>query len=304
VSAVSDIKSRAEEKIIVWGDSYVEAHQVDDNKKMAQQTTRLLAENRQTNLLVVGAGLSGQSVADYLLKIPVYEKQMAPVGAHVIVVGQMEDLFPDQASAHFSRFVSSPDMRIIPAAPRNPSHLKYLVYEWGVRLKANGALSVLRNFSDGRDLRFAMGPVGGKKSAEPAPPSKENMEACFRFLAWQFRQATDRPLVLLYAPTVPQLKENRWDYHDDDGDAAALMERIFRENGWVVINTGEQFIRCFETKGELPRGFNNSRPGSGHLNETGHRLVAETLAEYFVSSGTGTSAPTPDTREPITVNRM
>jgi hypothetical protein len=302
-AAVPDIRTHLEPKIILWGDSFVEALQVDDDKKTAQQTTRLLSEKGRTNLLAVGAGVAGQSAADYLLRIPVYEKQIGPVIAHVVVVGQMEDLFPDQASARFSKFVSKPELSIIPAAPRNPSQAKQLIYRWGVKLHANGLLSVLRNSADGFNLRFKMGPVAKHRKEAQTTPSTSELDEWFRFLACRFRQATDKPLVLVYAPTVPRLEGNCWSLEDSDAETAARMETVFSENGWIVINMQKQFVRQSNTTGLSPRGFSNTRPGSGHLNEKGHRLVAETLAEYFVSSGMGASVPAPDTRHPTPENQ-
>lgn len=304
VPAISDIHKHPEPKIILWGDSYVQASQVDDDKKMAQQVTRLLTEKGRMNLLAVGAGVAGQSVADYLLKIPVYEKQMPPVAAHVVVIGQIEDLFSDNPSARFSRLVSKPDLHIVSAGLRCPSHLKYLVYQWGIRLKANGVLSVARTRSDGIRLRFSMGPVIKKNDkAEQTAASATDMGKWFRFYAAEFRRATDKPLILVYLPTVPRLDGNGWSFVDENEETSVQMERLFTANGWVVINMGDRFVREFQSTGRLPRGFSNSQPGTGHLNETGHRLVAETLAEHLSANGTGALAPTPDTRPSTLGNR-
>lgn len=296
VSAVPDIRTVKKPKIILWGDSYVQASQVDDDKKMAQQLTRLLAQHGETNSLAVGVGVAGQSVADYLLKIPVYEKQMPPVAAHVVVIGQIEDLFPDQSSAHFAKFVSTPELHIIPARLRSPSRLKWLTYEWGSRTYANGVLSVVRNCADGLDLQFKMGPIAPKTVHSDAAPSPGDMAAWFDFYVREFKSATDKPLILVYLPTLPRMEGNSWVFNDADDEAARSMERIFTQHGWTVIDMKERFEREFRQTGCLPRGFANTRPGSGHLNETGHRLIAEALKDCLLTEGYFDSVPTTDNR--------
>lgn len=279
VAAISNICNRNEGKVVLWGDSFVEALQVDDDKKMAQQVSRLLVEKGQTNLLAVGAGLSGQSCADYLLKISVYEKQMSPVAAHVVVIGQIEDLFPDQPTALFARFVSKPDLHIVPTELYNPSRLKWQAYCWGSQSHANGLLSVLRSCSSGADLRFKMGPIKKVVQKEQNQKSAADLEVWFGFYAREFKLVTDKPLILVYVPTTPRLEGNRWILSDEDDDAARCMERIFRQQGWTVINMKDRFDVYFAGTGSVPRGFSNTQPGAGHLNEAGHRLVAEAVSD-------------------------
>jgi len=286
VSGIPDIETRSEQKVVLWGDSYVEAHQVDDEKRTAHQLTQLLDLHGAGAALAVNAGFSGQSVADYPIKIPVYEKQMPPIAAHVVVIGQIEDFFPNDPPVYFSRFATDPEPQIIPAKLRDPSRLKWLIYRWGVRLHANGLISVLRNNADGFNLRFALGPV--KKNvagSDPGAPSAEELERWFSFYARKFRTVTEKPLFLVYLPTVPKLDGNGWSFVDEDEETAAQMERIFTVNGWTVINMKDRFVQNFESNGKLPRGFLNSKPGAGHLNETGHRLVAEALADFLRAAG-------------------
>ena len=41
------------------------------------------------------------------------------------------------------------------------------------------------------------------------------------------------------------------------------------------------FAQYYEEHKEIPYGFANTKPGNGHLNKLGHRLVAETLITYI-----------------------
>jgi hypothetical protein len=68
---VEDIRAIQRPKMILWGDSYVQALQVDDDRKMAQQINRILARDGNPPVFAVGEGQAGQSVADYLFGIRV-----------------------------------------------------------------------------------------------------------------------------------------------------------------------------------------------------------------------------------------
>ena len=47
----------------------------------------------------------------------------------------------------------------------------------------------------------------------------------------------------------------------------------------------ERFLEEYQSCYRLPYGFTNSSAGTGHLNVTGHRLVAEALWEAFEEVG-------------------
>ena len=41
------------------------------------------------------------------------------------------------------------------------------------------------------------------------------------------------------------------------------------------------FVEYYEHNKEVPYGFSNTKPGNGHLNKLGHRLIAEALIPYI-----------------------
>ena len=63
------------------------------------------------------------------------------------------------------------------------------------------------------------------------------------------------------------------------------VERIFtagcEKYGIPLINMNETMMNHFEATYEPCYGFNNTTLNAGHLNETGHRLIAETLYSFI-----------------------
>lgn len=48
-------------------------------------------------------------------------------------------------------------------------------------------------------------------------------------------------------------------------------------NDILFLDMGDAFLKEYEASYEVPYGFSNTSPGTGHLNRIGHRLVAEEL---------------------------
>ena len=60
-----------------------------------------------------------------------------------------------------------------------------------------------------------------------------------------------------------------------------LLSKLCEENDIVYINLEDAFIENYLSENKLPHGFNNTKMGSGHLNETGHFLMAQKINEVM-----------------------
>lgn len=93
------------------------------------------------------------------------------------------------------------------------------------------------------------------------------------------RSEYDRSIVIIYHPSV-SLKA--------DGTVKILYGSMWSEfqnacasNGIDVINMGPIFEQWYYEHRQLPYGFCNTAPGTGHLNKVGHQLIADALIEYI-----------------------
>ncbi len=94
----------------------------------------------------------------------------------------------------------------------------------------------------------------------------------------------DKPVIILYHPTVTVDKEGRASALADDEETKRAFTEACAENGIVFADMSDMFLEEYESEHMLPHGFMNTSPGTGHLNRTGHRLIAARLAEII---GTG-----------------
>ena len=79
------------------------------------------------------------------------------------------------------------------------------------------------------------------------------------------------------------LHERFWE--DRDGNITTEMNASYKEtfikccedNGVKVIDVAPEIIKAYNESFEYSYGFANSTPGEGHLNKTGHRIIAQTI---------------------------
>lgn len=60
-----------------------------------------------------------------------------------------------------------------------------------------------------------------------------------------------------------------------------LFKEMCAQNDIIYYNMGEDYKREYQQNCVLPYGFANTRPGAGHLNREGHRMVADALYELI-----------------------
>ena len=62
-----------------------------------------------------------------------------------------------------------------------------------------------------------------------------------------------------------------------DTDTIENFKALCEKNHITFVNMYDAFKENYDKTNKLPRGFSNTKVGAGHLNEAGHRVVAETL---------------------------
>ena len=59
------------------------------------------------------------------------------------------------------------------------------------------------------------------------------------------------------------------------------FKKCCENNGIKVIDASPEMIEHYKNSSEFSYGFSNSAPGEGHLNKTGHRLIAEIVYKHI-----------------------
>jgi hypothetical protein len=279
-----------ERSVLVWGDSYIEAHQIDDAEKVAAQFNRLPGVSPAQ---AVSVGHSYWSVADYYYHMPAYDKLLHPA-CHFIVLAEhgLKDLCPDEDG-----FRSRPDYAFIRRTLVDPRRNRMMeqVSQWHLADMSLAPWKAVRTLAeDMRGLRFAVGPcrrpasaaiVGCDSAAIVGEPN--DVVAAWAFAIGRLKSATAKPIVLVLVPEVPYLEHGTVRLENPQARWTARLAVLCRSMNVDLIDMTEVLVSDYLSSGRLSRGFNNGRPGSGHLNARGHALLARQMRAYLESHAVG-----------------
>jgi hypothetical protein len=113
--------------------------------------------------------------------------------------------------------------------------------------------------------------------------SSVSLSEAWSFLLGKIISEVNVPLSFVYCPEIPRPSNGTIEWIDENGSLAEIFYKECARNGIGFINMGKEFCKFFERTGKFPRGFWNSRPGEGHLNEAGHKLVAQAIYNQYIS---------------------
>lgn len=285
-------------KVVFWGDSFVEGAQVDDAARMAQRFGELATSaglglnGRDLNgkgLAGVGVATGGDALPDFLLKARATTPALGEVRLHVFVLPRMADLLPGAFRPGRASFLASPTFHLAPGDER-PSRAALALAPAFRRLELAGAFAAyerLRALSP----RWSVGPPVTPGTA-PAPlsmplsvPLLMPDTAAMRFLVGHALQTARENggggVLFLHVPSLPRIAAGAVALDDPEAALARAFADVCAGAGAGFLDMGADFQAFFRSTGRFSRGFFNTPPGSGHLNEDGHRLVAQAVVRYI-----------------------
>ena len=93
------------------------------------------------------------------------------------------------------------------------------------------------------------------------------------------RSEYEGPLVFVYHPKTELNKDGSLTI--EYSKTWNLFYKACLDNSIDVIDSGDDFLKYYESNHRLPYGFSNTSLGKGHLNELGHRILADEIIDYL-----------------------
>lgn len=286
IAGIKDISEVEGNKIIIWGDSYVEAFQVNDSQKMPQLLTKLFKKKFFNNWIAVGIGQSGATIADYYFRIPKYEKIIGDIKAHIIIIGQPnEDIVPNDTNSKLSRFlITDTNQLILEKETFQPKKTKiksllnrmHLDFVWNILKKITGTklnLNIKKKSATSNNI--------AKKNTKY---SKDRLSKIFDFITKKISEQTDKDIIILYAPPIPRIEKGRIFIQDENKAMMHLFSIYCKKNNLIFLDLTQDFLDLYKGQRVFPRGFLNSEPSKGHFNSLGHAIVAQKIYHYLTSN--------------------
>ena len=266
--------------VVLWGDSYVQALQVSEDVRMQNVAEKELRE-KQVNVVAVAD--SGLSIADYYFMLPRYENLVPNrAGLNLFFLGSLNDVLPDDASSLFSS-VTINDSGEIQWNEETGERLVSSAFE--NRLNSFHPYffrSLIRQGKKALPLRLYRNQHS--KSNVESEQAKSDIRPYFRRMLTEFRSKSSGQIAFIYAPHVPAIEGGELSRDHDERDLALAFEEICRELNIPFRNLEEDFIESFDANQKFARGFDNTKPGYGHLNEFGHKIAGEAIAQLIRNS--------------------
>ena len=296
-------KGKDEYRILLLGDSFTRADEVSDQQHfatlLAEQMATYGTDGLTTN--VINAGKPGTSPANYLHASSFHHSTIEPDS--VVVQLTTDDFSYDllNSSAEFYVEPNDESFHVVRNEVFNSGNslASALIDKWPLFQRLT-QLSVFR--VGGKQVQRSVATTGSELSpsamadqtdaldVETAAPDDE---AVIDWTLTQLKQ-TYPELVIVYIPAI-----NYFDVQERNGEIlyereAAIEKHLIekvKQHNISFVNLKPDFIEYYQThKAEL-RGFHNTQPGLGHLNASGHRLLAQRLVEQYQSQFSHRSHP-------------
>jgi hypothetical protein len=272
--------ARKNNDVIVLGDSQTECLQVSDAQKFTS-VAETTARRDGYDVDLHNLGRSGAAMADYVSWIPPYRSIYKP--ETIVVQLTMDDFTESFHEGQFNNFFLREDQKIGLTQTYDLST--------GFIQKARIKINLVPQIKDLGARRWALltqdtllgAPAANEVSetSEDVPDENMNTGTFVPELADQQMQmllevSGDLPLIIVLLPSAPSISGNG--ILMDDPEHQQLKEFIERYPGITVVDPLPEFRELVST-GHMPRGFFNSTPGSGHLNNYGNEVVGQMLAQ-------------------------
>ncbi len=274
--AVRDIEKNSSIKVAIWGNSEVEGFQVPDSCKMAQQATQFF-QKRGVNELAFAVAHSGNRLADYYFDIPKYEHILSNIISHYIIICDLRvDALPND-TGNRSKFLYESGFLLTESDCKPPQQeIIHFLSKYKLRIVSYmyGRLTdMASNFF--KNQFHQSNPISDNN--EPTPYNKKD---AWKFILRQLRRQTQVPLTIVYCPYVPVIEKGKVILEDPSREDKLVFATLCQEEGVNFIDLTEPFIRLYLQAKEFPRGFSNTTPSIGHLNENGQKVAAMAIFEH------------------------
>ena len=251
-------------RIAVFGDSYTEAIQVDNSEKYVSLTEVALRE-RGFNVDLINLGDSNRTIADFIYLAPTINLKFAPE----IVVLQTNE---------FGLFDTL-----------NPNRRNYFGSQ-------SGSLELIHRDIPETDLSFqnfihysgllTLGAIKWEKATKSIISPDEEKEQPPQALPAQIRDEVTQfmnaypnsRIVILVIPSVPIIPPNNTSLSWNNPKDQEILSTLAEIDNLTIVYPVAAFKELYKKHKIFPRGFFNSLPNYGHLNQYGHIAIATTLA--------------------------
>ncbi len=259
----SDYSAPTSPDIIVMGSSHTEALQVNSDKNYVSLTETMFAEdmNKENDYSCLNLGVSGHTFAIQISNLPYMIKSFNGMKYVVIETSSF-----DYTSEEFRKMLDG-EYHTDYAEKSVLYTLAQKVPYFRLLFKQCSSLQNTNRTEVEGNTEF------DRVSYETAFTSVAESIA-------EIAKSQDFEIILLYH-TRSALNLKNTDESVNAAEQISSVKDICSKNGIHFLDSSLILAEHFQKNYQPPYGFSNTTLGSGHLNETGHQLIAQQLYDYI-----------------------
>lgn len=254
--------------ILLMGSSHMEALQVDSDENTGALLNQMLPEYKTYNI-----GISGHTVYRCVDNMEAAIKTYAPNEYVVLVIDTVD-------------FSESEMKSVIDGTAKSiPSYDSGMMYYLQKIPAVKAVYKQLDEWISTDSLQT--GSAGNVNIEESSRDKKEDSirNSEYKNLLSEFLSKAKKPakeakceLIVVYQPQQTLTEAGTVEYHHFK-EKLEVLKQVCKVQDIAFCNMTEGFDNLFETEYQLAHGFVNTELGVGHLNQYGHKVLAETIAE-------------------------
>lgn len=269
IAGEDDIAESDKPKIIIWGDSHVEALQVPNSQKISSQYNQL-AHGQPYWALSVGGG--GRGIGDIFYDIKPYSETFKNIQGNVIVLSGMGDVLPGSGSGLLCK-----PLRIQKVVGGAPSWKSLMFGPIFAQLRLGWAYDAYRRCKENIVSWFLSDSSGVQPFSQEECPIENVWDEFLPLLEEQ----SEGFLIFIYCPQSPMILDGVVLLEDPADKEKKLFKAKCEEFGIGFVDLSLPFADLYLKENSFPRGFFNMPPGLGHMNEKGLEVVAKELYSHI-----------------------
>ncbi|MCL1474298.1 hypothetical protein [Argonema antarcticum] len=272
-------KPKNKYRILAFGDSYTRALQVADNKTYSYLLQEALKNKYKFDIETINAGRDGASPAYYIHLASFYNSLIEPNSVIIQVTDQdfTEDILNKNKEFYVAKDGNSWQTKKNETSLSDDALSQIFLVKFP-QLRFMLEYSVLR--VGGKNLQKLLGTKENKLSLPGADSSQKkkspDLSRYDAVIDWTVENIKNKypKVVILYLP----------DYNNVNQSSSQIenaLNKYTAKHKVDFVNMREDFINYYQINRQRVHGFNNTVPGTGHVNEVGNSLTAERLAVIF-----------------------
>lgn len=251
-----------EEYVLVMGSSHTQGKEVGTNKNFTTILNNYLVGSNSEKLAVYNVASDGNFLPSILKRFSAGIEEFDNAKTVVIEISKTD--FLPEALAHASEQIHYNADETASKLFQNmdkKSKIKNVIKEW---------MPLVSLYKTKLETMSESSLSNGDKMYDT-----EEYDRVIHSTLELIRSVYEGNIIVLYHPNVQISRDGKLECVRSE--TINTFQNACEDNNIIFVDTGDAFVKYYNEYSMVPYGFANTTMGSGHLNEVGHKIIADEL---------------------------